>query len=49
MNNNHHIDIKKIASDIWQKYVTIRTKEKTDWESEFDKWLKASHKSKLDY
>lgn len=49
MNNNYHIDIKKIANDIIHKYINIRTQEKSDWEREFDKWLKTSHKSKEDY
>lgn len=49
MTNKYHIDVKKIANDILKKYISIRTKEKSDWESEFDKWLKTSHKSKEDY
>jgi hypothetical protein len=44
MNNNNHITIKNIAKKILEKYTTIRIKEKSEWEKEFDKWLKTSKK-----
>ena len=45
MTNKYHIDVKKIASNIWQQYVNIRTQEKSDWEKEFDKWIKSKKKN----
>lgn len=44
MTNKHHIAVKNIATKILEAYKGIRIKEQSDWEKEFDKWLKTLKK-----